>query len=97
MYGGTNGTFNGAGLTGGSVGGGAIAGGAVSKAKTNFPGTLDQVGINKSDIATLKGYFTGSANFSALNARVFWLNGMLVNRTTIKDYYGTRVYVLTAS
>ena len=83
QYGGSNGTFNAAGLTNGSIGStkygggsietGAISNGAVSYGKTSFTGTLDQVGVNKSNIAAMEGYFTGSATFSNLKASVIWL------------------------
>lgn len=52
-----------------------IKDGAVQYAKTAFTGTLDQVGANKSDIAAINGYFTGSANFNRLDAVNIWLNG----------------------
>ena len=52
-----------------------IKDGAVQYAKTAFTGTLDQVGVNKSDIAAINGYFTGSANFNRLDAVNIWLNG----------------------
>ena len=38
---------------------GKIGGGAVSYGKTSFTGTLDQVGINKSDIAAINALFVG--------------------------------------
>ncbi|MBQ6398436.1 MAG: hypothetical protein IJI06_09875 [Oscillospiraceae bacterium] len=52
-----------------------IKDGEVKYAKTAFTGTLDQVGVNKSDIAAINGYFTGSANFNRLDAVNIWLNG----------------------
>ena len=58
-----------------SVSNDILQGGSVSYGKTSFTGTLDQVGINKADIATINGYFTGSANFSSLNASNFFLGG----------------------
>lgn len=80
QYGGSNGTFNAAGLTdysiggskygGGSVGNYAIGNGAVSYGKTSFTGTLDQVGVNKSNIEAINGYFTGTANFNYAIIRV---------------------------
>jgi len=90
QYGGSNGTFNAAGLSdgsigsskygGGSVGGGAIASGAVTNSKignsavsygkVDFTGTLDQVGVNKSNIEAINGYFTGTANFNYAIIRV---------------------------
>ncbi|MBR0161962.1 MAG: hypothetical protein IJQ02_11865 [Oscillospiraceae bacterium] len=63
-----------------------IGNSAVSYAKTSFQGTLDQVGTNKANIDTIFGYFTGSANFSALNAANFWLNGYRINAGTTTPY-----------
>lgn len=88
QYGGSNGTFNAAGLSdgsigsskygGSSVGSGAIASGAVTNSKigksavsygkVDFTGTLDQVGVNKSNIEAIEGYFTGTASFNMLHA-----------------------------
>lgn len=69
----------------GAIGGGAvinrtIGGGAVSYGKVDFTGTLDQVGVNKSNIEAIQGYFTGTANFSyaiigVLQARGVTLGG----------------------
>lgn len=90
QYGGSNGSFNAAGLSdnsigsskygGGSVSSGAIAGGAVTNSKignsavsygkVDFTGTLDQVGVNKSNIEAINGYFTGTANFNYATIRV---------------------------
>lgn len=90
QYGGNNGTFNAAGLTdysiggskygGGSVGNSALGNGSVSYGKTSFTGTLDQVGVNKSNIEAINGYFTGTANFnyaiiSVLQAQAVTLGG----------------------
>lgn len=85
QYGGGNGTVSANALTdysiasskygGGSVNNSALGNGSVSYGKTSFTGTLDQVGINKSDIAAMYGYFTGSATFSNLKASVIWLGG----------------------
>ena len=55
--------------------GGAIASGTVSYGNVGFTGTLDQVGVNKSNIEAMNGYFTGSATFSNLKASVIWLDG----------------------
>ena len=51
--------------------------GAVSygKTDTDVQGTLTQVGVNKSDIETINGYFTGRADFSTLAASYIILNG----------------------
>lgn len=59
----------------GAIGGGAvinrtIGGGAVSYGKVDFTGTLDQVGVNKSNIEAINGYFTGTANFNYAIIRV---------------------------
>lgn len=54
---------------------GKIGSGAVSYGKTDFTGTLDQVGVNQANIATINGYITGSASFSNLRASNFFLNG----------------------
>lgn len=84
QYGGDYGTFNGGGLTDYSIGSNAmgdgsiinrtIGGSAVSYGKVDFTGTLDQVGVNKSNIEAMNGYFTGSATFSNLKASVIWLD-----------------------
>jgi len=88
QYGGSNGTFDAAGLrdysigankyAGGSVvessiGGGAVTNSkigksAVSYGKVDFTSTLDQVGVNKSNIEAIEGYFTGTASFNMLHA-----------------------------
>ena len=54
---------------------GKIKDSAVSYGKTSFTGTLDQVGVNKSNITAIYGYFTGSANFNRLDANNIWLGG----------------------
>lgn len=84
QYGGDYGTFHGGGLTNYSIGSNAmgdgsiinrtIGGSAVSYGKVDFTGTLDQVGVNKSNIEAMNGYFTGSATFSNLKANVIWLD-----------------------
>lgn len=83
-------------LSGGSVTSSKIANGSVGYAKTSFTGTLDQVGVNKSNIETIKGYFTGSAKFSNLQTTVFWLNGNQVVRNTL-TINGLQYRVLTWS
>ena len=70
---------------GGSVGGGAIASGAVTNSKignsavsygkVDFTGTLDQVGVNKSNIEAIEGYFTGTASFNMLHADYIQFGG----------------------
>lgn len=99
QYGGSNGTFNAAGLSdgsigsskygGGSVGGGAIASGAVSNGKiansavsygkVDFTSTLDQVGINASNINSL------SARIASVEAGYF--NSISTNSIAFQDYY----------
>lgn len=49
-------------LTGGYNGN--LAYSTVEYGNTGFTGTLDQVGINQSNIAAINGYFTGTANFN---------------------------------
>ena len=56
---------------------------AVSYAKTSFQDTLDLVGVNKANIDTISGYFTGSANFNALLAISIALNGHQLSLETI--------------
>ena len=46
---------------------GAYGSGSVSYGKTSFTGTLDQVGVNKSDIAAIKTLFTTTLVTSALH------------------------------
>ena len=79
LYGGNNGTFNGAGLSNYSigsakygnlsVGNSAIGGGAVSYGKTSFTGTLDQVGINESNIAAIETMFATTLDANTVNTR----------------------------
>lgn len=65
---------------------------AVKYAKTGFQGTLDQVGVNKSDIAAINGYFTGSANFNRLDAASIWLGGRQLTSGSILDGNNRTVY-----
>lgn len=55
-------------LAGGSVTNGKLGGGSVSNGKLDgdLQGEVTQIGINKSDIATINGYFTGGATMYAL-------------------------------
>lgn len=58
-----------------AIGGGAvtnrkIGNSAVSYGKVDFTETLDQVGVNKSNIEAINGYFTGTANFNYAIIRV---------------------------
>ena len=64
-----------------SVTNGKIGGGAVSYGKTSFTGTLDQVGVNQSDIAAINSLFattlgcnslTVSGNFTFNGFRAYW-------------------------
>lgn len=81
-------TLNSEAVTEGKIGSLAVTNGkigtsAVSYGKTSFTGTLDQVGVNKSNIETIQGYFTGSASFSTLNASVFYLGGERHSNATV--------------
>lgn len=59
-------------IIGGNIGSYTVTGGSygnldtytVEYGNTGFTGTLDQVGINQSNIAAINGYFTGTANFN---------------------------------
>ena len=64
---------------------GSMAVGSVAYGNTasGVQDTLTQVGINKANIETLYGYFTGSASFSTLNATIFYLNGYQHSNGTI--------------
>lgn len=83
------GTFNANGLTDGSIGSGkygwesigtgAIGNNAVSYGKTSFTGTLDQVGINASNISGL------SARVASVEAGYF--NSISTNSIAFGDYY----------
>lgn len=73
-------TFNAGYVQGSQIGSNTVSGGnialgnnGVARANVTFPGTLDQVGVNKSNIEAMYGYFTGSATFSNLKASVIWL------------------------
>lgn len=85
-----NGTIGSAPIADGAVINPKIGNSAVSYGKTSFTGTLDQVGINKSDIEAMQGYFTGSASFSNLVADVIWLEGKAL-------YFDSQNYVRGAS
>lgn len=54
---------------------GSIAAGTVAYGNATFTGTLDQVGINQSNIEAINGYFTGSASFNGLSANYIQLGG----------------------
>lgn len=67
-------------IQGSQIGGNTVTGGniatgnnGVAYGNVTFTGTLDQVGVNKSNIEAMYGYFTGSATFSNLKASVIWL------------------------
>ena len=62
---------------------GKIKDSAVSYGKTSFTGTLDQVGVNKSNIDAINGYFTGQANFNYLAATQIWLNSRQLRAETV--------------
>lgn len=54
---------------------GSIAAGTVAYGNATFTETLDQVGINQSNIEAINGYFTGSASFNGLSASYIQLDG----------------------
>lgn len=91
-------TFNAGYVTGSQIGTGTITGGSggnigsgtVSYGNVGFTGTLDQVGVNKSNIEAMYGYFTGSATFSNLKASVIWLGDKSL-------YFDSQNYVRGAS
>lgn len=68
VYGGSYGQIAPATITGGSYGN--IAAATVAAGNTSFQGTLSQVGVNKSNIEAINGYFTGTANFNYAIVRV---------------------------
>ncbi len=68
---------------------------AVTYGKSSYQTTLDQVGINKANIDTLYGYFTGTASFSALQAGTFWLNGYRVRAGSNVPINGTNYHLVT--
>ena len=82
-------------ITGGVNGYGTATGnlgvGSVSYGNTGFTGTLDQVGVNKSNIETIQGYFTGSANFNRLDVNVINFAGRFLTYGSIKDGNGNTV------
>lgn len=79
QYGGNYGTFNGAGISdyslgsakygSGSVVNSSIGSGAVSYGKTSFTGTLDQVGINESNIAAIETMFATTLYSNDISTR----------------------------
>lgn len=83
-----------------------IGGSAVTYGKTGFQGTLDQVGVNKTDIATLFGYYNNLGNMyiNGTNAAAtiqnlgvttsFYFRGRYVQWKTIKDGDGYNQVVL---
>ena len=78
ISGGYNGQIEAYSVTGGADGN--IAAYSVAYGNTGFTGTLDQVGVNKSNIEAINGYFTGTANFnyaiiSVLQASAVTLGG----------------------
>lgn len=72
VSGGYNGQIGAGTIIGGNIGSYTVTGGSygnldtytVEYGNTGFTGTLDQVGINQSNIAAINGYFTGTANFN---------------------------------
>lgn len=117
QYGGSYGTFNGAGITSyslsggtdGQLGIGTIVGGNVASytltggydgnldystvayGNTDFTGTLDQVGVNKSNIEALYGYFTGSASFNWMECNYLFVDGRQIVSGSIKDGDGNTI------
>lgn len=97
QYGGDYGTFNGSGLTDYSIGSYAIGdgsiinrtigGSAVSYGKVDFTGTLDQVGINTSNIAALQ-----RGNFGALAC-----TSLVIDDWQIVIESGGRVYAVSVN
>lgn len=79
QYGGENGTFSGDGLSNYSISSlkygsesvlnSAIGGGAVSYSKTSFTGTLDQVGINESNIEAIETMFATTLYSNDISTR----------------------------
>lgn len=75
---------------------GKIGGGAVSYGKTSFTGTLDQVGVNKSDIASINQMFAGVLTVNSLTVNHDMQIGALhFGYDTITDGSGNNVNVWT--
>ena len=75
---------------------GKIGGGAVSYGKTSFTGTLDQVGVNKSDIASINQMFAGVLTVNSLTVNHAMQIGVLhFGYDTITDGSGNNVNVWT--
>jgi phage-related protein len=75
---------------------GNLSVGGVSYGNTSFTGTLDQVGINKSDIAAINAMFVGTLSCNNLNVSHYVQIGSLhVSYDTIKDGNNNNVNVWT--
>lgn len=87
IYGGSYGQIAPASITGGSYGN--IAAATVAAGNTSFQGTLSQVGVNKSNIEAINGYFTGTANFNYAIVRVLQAGALTLNghSTYLSDGY----------
>lgn len=80
-------------IVGGNIGAYTITGGTdgnldaytVAYGNTGFTGTLDQVGVNKSNIEAINGYFTGTANFNYAIIRVLQASAVTLGGHSI--YY----------
>lgn len=75
---------------------GKIGGGAVSYGKTSFTGTLDQVGVNKSDIASINQMFAGVLTVNSLTVNhAMQIGALHFGYDTITDGSGNNVNVWT--
>lgn len=75
---------------------GKIGGGAVSYGKTSFTGTLDQVGVNKSDIAAINSLFAGVLEVNSLTVNhAMQIGALHFGYDTITDGGGNPVNVWT--
>ena len=75
---------------------GKIGGGAVSYGKTSFTGTLDQVGVNKSDIASINQMFAGVLTVNSLTVNhAMQIGALHFGYDTITDGGGNSVNVWT--
>lgn len=96
-----NRTINAEAVTEGKIGSlavtnGKIGGGAVSYGKTSFTGTLDQVGVNKSDIASINQMFAGVLTVNSLTVNhAMQIGALHFGYDTITDGSGNNVNVWT--
>lgn len=63
----------------------------VSYGNTAFTGTLDQVGINKSNIEAITGYFRGTASFNWVECNYLFVGGSRLASGSIKDGDGNTI------